>query len=535
MASKRKVFAYLGAVLCFLSVIFVAATTPVFAKQTACGAASYYDPLICGYGEGANEVALQNRIRRVLETVYMWIGIIAVIVIVIGGIRYMTSTGEAEKIKGAKNTIMYAIIGLVVTLAAFAITEFILGALEGRAPEGGGTHAEEGGGGGGSGGETRDPVDRPDMEENWNVSVVSLSKRSLQLKIGASDKLSAKVYPENAVDKTLTWASSNEKVASVDQEGNVLAISGGTTKISATSRNNITDYANVTVFNPEKPVLSINKTTLFDEETTMAKVEKNKGSVKWSTSNASVLKVDNSGKVTAKSPGKATLKAVAKNDVGEEVELTKNITVKEMKILWVGNSKTYVAGGIDNSFKSIAKNRGYSLSSTRVVKAGSTLHENYVYRGTNIKKYYDVVIMQEQTDAAIDESRFYKGALEIAKEVKKKNSNVEIYVRKTWYLRDNKSSANKVATNVAKRVAKETGLKVYTINDGNTLYDAKDKGLSVFDDVRHQNSLGAFGAAACIAATVLKLDPTTITYKPSKLSSSSLTTIKSIAKSNCYN
>ncbi|MBP5656554.1 hypothetical protein J6X15_03155, partial [Candidatus Saccharibacteria bacterium] len=104
MASKRKVFAYLGVVLCFLSVIFVAATTPVFAKQTACGAAGYYDPLICGYGEGANEVALQNRIRRVLETVYMWIGIIAVIVIVIGGIRYMTSTGEAEKIKGAKNT-----------------------------------------------------------------------------------------------------------------------------------------------------------------------------------------------------------------------------------------------------------------------------------------------------------------------------------------------------------------------------------------------------------------------------------------------
>ena len=531
MANRKKILAYIGVALCFLSVVFIASTTPVFAKQTACGAAGYYDPLICGYGEGANEVALQNRIRRALETVYLWVGIIAVIVIVIGGIRYMTSTGDTQKIQGAKNTIMYAIIGLIVTLAAFAITEFILGALDGKEPTGGSSEVAEGG----SEGEVVQPTERPSMNEEWKVSVVTISKRSLKLKIGQSEKLSAKAYPENAVDKTLVWSSSDDKIASVDQEGNVLAKKSGKVKIFATSRNNITDYASVTSYSPVKPVLTVSKTTLFDEETMTAKVEKNTGSVKWSSSNTSVLKVDAAGKVTAKSPGKATLKAVAKNEGDEVFELTKEITVKEIKVLWVGNSKTYKGGGIDNSFKSIAKKAGYSVSSTSVTKAGSTLYENFIYRGGNIKKYYDIVILQEQTDAAINESKFYNGAVAIAKEVKKKNKDVRVYVRKTWYLNNNKSSANAVATNVASRVAKNAGVTTYTINDGDTLYAAQSKGMSVFSDDRHQNSLGAFGAAACVAAKTLKLDPTTITYKPSGLSASSLTNIKSIAKSNCYN
>ena len=92
------------------------------APQDACEVAGVNDPLICGTKDSNEEVALQKRIKSVLETVYLWLGIIAVIVIVIGGINYMTSTGEAEKIKRAKSTITYAIIGLVVTLAAFAIT-----------------------------------------------------------------------------------------------------------------------------------------------------------------------------------------------------------------------------------------------------------------------------------------------------------------------------------------------------------------------------------------------------------------------------
>ncbi|HSW81723.1 MAG TPA: pilin [Candidatus Saccharimonas sp.] len=53
-------------------------------------------------------------------------GAIAVVMIVVGGIRYVTSGGEEKSIKAAKNTILYAIVGLIVAIAAYAIVNFVL-------------------------------------------------------------------------------------------------------------------------------------------------------------------------------------------------------------------------------------------------------------------------------------------------------------------------------------------------------------------------------------------------------------------------
>ena len=85
------------------------------------------DPKLCPQSGG--EAQIQTKIGNVLRTVYFWIGIIAVVVIVISGIRYMTSQGNAEAVKKAKSGITYAVIGLIVVLAAFAITEVIINAL----------------------------------------------------------------------------------------------------------------------------------------------------------------------------------------------------------------------------------------------------------------------------------------------------------------------------------------------------------------------------------------------------------------------
>ena len=53
------------------------------------------------------------------------IGVIAVVMIIIGGINYTTSQGDAGKTKKAKDTILYGIIGLIVAILAFAIVTFI--------------------------------------------------------------------------------------------------------------------------------------------------------------------------------------------------------------------------------------------------------------------------------------------------------------------------------------------------------------------------------------------------------------------------
>lgn len=108
------------------------ATNSTMPDQDACDITKYSDPTICGHKDKDNQQELQNRIRSILNTIYLWIGIIAAIVIVIAGILCMISLGDAGKIQRAKAAILYAVIGLIVTLAAFAITNLVINALEGR-------------------------------------------------------------------------------------------------------------------------------------------------------------------------------------------------------------------------------------------------------------------------------------------------------------------------------------------------------------------------------------------------------------------
>lgn len=58
------------------------------------------------------------------------VGIIAVIMLIIGGIRYAVSGGDDSAVKAAKNTILYAIVGLIVAFLAFAIVNFVVTQLQ---------------------------------------------------------------------------------------------------------------------------------------------------------------------------------------------------------------------------------------------------------------------------------------------------------------------------------------------------------------------------------------------------------------------
>ena len=69
--------------------------------------------------------------QGIFNKVFLWSGIIAVIMIIIGGVQYTTSQGDSAKLQKAKNTIMYGIIGLVVVLLSFAIVSFVLNGLIG--------------------------------------------------------------------------------------------------------------------------------------------------------------------------------------------------------------------------------------------------------------------------------------------------------------------------------------------------------------------------------------------------------------------
>lgn len=64
--------------------------------------------------------------RTITNVLLFLIGAVSVIMLIIGGIRYTISGGDSTAVTSAKNTILYAVIGIIVALLAFAIVNFIL-------------------------------------------------------------------------------------------------------------------------------------------------------------------------------------------------------------------------------------------------------------------------------------------------------------------------------------------------------------------------------------------------------------------------
>lgn len=67
--------------------------------------------------------------KQITNTILYIVGIIAVVMLIIGGVKYLLSGGDAKKVTDAKNTVLYAIIGLVIAFLAFAIVNFVITAL----------------------------------------------------------------------------------------------------------------------------------------------------------------------------------------------------------------------------------------------------------------------------------------------------------------------------------------------------------------------------------------------------------------------
>lgn len=79
-----------------------------------------------GTGAPDNVTEDDGLIKKVVNLLLWAIGIISVIMIIIGGIRYAISNGDSNQVTAAKNTIMYAVIGLVIAIFAYAIVNFVL-------------------------------------------------------------------------------------------------------------------------------------------------------------------------------------------------------------------------------------------------------------------------------------------------------------------------------------------------------------------------------------------------------------------------
>jgi glucose uptake protein GlcU len=116
----------------FVAVIGLSTVTPLLAGTAvqAQSAASKIGEGVTSVGGNDNQVKLEDRIRSITNILLFVLGVIAVIAIIIGGFKYVTSNGDASQTKSAKDTILYAVVGLVVAILAYAIVGFILNAFE---------------------------------------------------------------------------------------------------------------------------------------------------------------------------------------------------------------------------------------------------------------------------------------------------------------------------------------------------------------------------------------------------------------------
>lgn len=72
------------------------------------------------------EETVNNIITTVINIFSLVVGVVSVIMIIIGGLKYITSGGDSGNVSGAKNTILYAIVGLVIVALAQVIVRFVL-------------------------------------------------------------------------------------------------------------------------------------------------------------------------------------------------------------------------------------------------------------------------------------------------------------------------------------------------------------------------------------------------------------------------
>ena len=217
------------------------------------------------------------------------------------------------------------------------------------------------------------------------VTRVNLNQPEISMIVGGDDvTLVASVLPENATDKTVTWASNHPEIASVNN-GVVTAKSAGDAVITVTTNDGAkTANCKVNVIEPSgEPVtgVTLDKTELtlflneFEEYTLTPTIEPDDAGIKtvsWSSSNPLIAFVNSSGTVTAMDPGKATITVTT---LDGKKTATCEVTVKRVNgfvVAYKPSNVTYVEDGNyyemtayaegDHTFASLAPNTASEIN-----------------------------------------------------------------------------------------------------------------------------------------------------------------------------
>lgn len=179
---------------------------------------------------------------------------------------------------------------------------------------------------------------------NVPVTSVDVTPASVTINKGGTTTLTAEVGPENVTDRTVTWTSGDEQIATVDANGVVTAVAGGTTQITARANDGSGYSAKCTVTvnvpvtglalyksgeNANTAAASISATVEAEDTLTLVPVftpnDASNQSITWSSNHENIATVSNAGVVTGVAEGTATITATANG--GTNITATCTVTV----------------------------------------------------------------------------------------------------------------------------------------------------------------------------------------------------------------
>ena len=249
------------------------------------------------------------------------------------------------------------------------------------------------------------------LEIDPKVTYVTLNNSALQLNAGAASTLTATVLPGNAVNKTVTWSSSNSSIATVTSGGVVKGVAPGTATI--TVRTNDGGYTANCVVTVRQPVtgVSLNRSSLTLEagksaalKATVAPSGAGNKAVTWSTGNSSIATVTSGGVVKGVAPGTTTI-TVRTND-GRKTAACKVTVIKKdpveefVKRLYKGcYGRTAESSGLNYWTASLKNGSQTGASAARFFFMSNEMKALNLSDGEYINRLY-TVIMGRTADTA---------------------------------------------------------------------------------------------------------------------------------------
>ena len=214
------------------------------------------------------------------------------------------------------------------------------------------------------------------------VNSVVITPATLELNLGQTAQLTAKITPANAPNKTVTWGSSNTTVATVSASGEVTAIAAGSTTITVTTQDGhkaATCAVTVTTTTVGVTGVTLNKTTLSlvkdAKETLVATVAPENTTDKtviWLSSDETIATVSASGEVTAVKVGTATIMATSVADNSKTATCAVTVT-----------AATVAVTGVTLNKNATSLNVGATETLTATVNPTNATNKNVTWSSSN--------------------------------------------------------------------------------------------------------------------------------------------------------